>query len=116
MISIPLKVNFNTTISDVFSLEVIPMVEMNFLDSYIANFDYKDPSISDEVRNLSSDLRDFNWTVGLSLGGTYWFSDNWGVFVRASAKYMLNDMIALDSWPRETLINFGANVGLQVKF
>ena len=115
MISVPLKVNFNTSISDVFSLEVIPMVEMNFLDSYVANINYSDPSIDDTVLNLSDDLRDFNWTVGLSLGGTYWFSDNWGVFVRASAKYMLNDMIAKD-WPRETLINFGGNLGLQVKF
>jgi hypothetical protein len=115
MISVPLKVNFNTSISEVFSLEVIPMVEMNFLDSYVANIDYSDPSIDDTVLNLSDDLRAFNWTVGLSLGGTYWFSDNWGVFVRASAKYMLNDMIAQD-WPRETLINFGGNLGLQVKF
>tara|TARA_R110001592_G_scaffold69489_5_gene213298 strand:- start:20351 stop:21085 length:735 start_codon:yes stop_codon:yes gene_type:complete len=115
MISVPLKVNFNTSISDVFSLEVIPMVEMNFLDSYVANIDYSDPTIDDTVLNLSDDLRAFNWTVGLSLGGTYWFSDNWGVFMRASAKYMLNDMIAQD-WPRETLINFGGNLGLQVKF
>jgi hypothetical protein len=115
MISVPLKVNFNTSISEVFSLEVSPMVEMNFLDSYVANIDYSDPSIDDTVLNLSDDLRAFNWTVGLSLGGTYWFSDNWGVFVRASAKYMLNDMIAQD-WPRETLINFGGNLGLQVKF
>lgn len=115
MISVPLKVNFNTSISDVFSLEVIPMVEMNFLDSYVANIDYSDPSIDDTVLNLSDDLRALNWTVGLSLGGTYWFSDNWGVFMRASAKYMLNDMIAQD-WPRETLINFGGNIGLQVKF
>ncbi len=115
MISVPLKVNFNTSISDVFSLEVIPMVEMNFLDSYVANIDYSDPSIDDIVLNLSDDLRALNWTVGLSLGGTYWFSDNWGVFMRASAKYMLNDMIAQD-WPRETLINFGGNIGLQVKF
>lgn len=115
MISVPLKVNFNTSISDVFSLEVIPMVEMNFLDSYVANIDYSDPTIDDTVLNLSDDLRAFNWTVGLSLGGTYWFSDNWGVFMRASAKYMLNDMIAKD-WPRETLINFGGNLGLQVKF
>jgi len=115
MISIPLKINFNTNISDVFSLEVIPLVEMNFLDSYIANINYQDPSVDDRVLNLSDNLRDFNWTVGLSLGGTYWFSDNWGAFVRASAKYMLNDMIAED-WPRETLINFGGNLGLQVKF
>lgn len=115
MISVPLKVNFNTNLSEVFSLEVIPMVEMNFLDSYVANINYADPTLNDEVLNLSDDLRAFNWTVGLSLGGTYWFSDSWGVFARASAKYMLNDMIAED-WPRETLINFGANLGLQVKF
>jgi len=115
MISVPLKVNFNTNISEVFSLEVIPMVEMNFLDSYIANIDYSNPTISDVVLNKSDDLRAFNWTVGLSLGGTYWFSDSWGAFARASAKYMLNDMIAED-WPRETLINFGGNLGLQVKF
>lgn len=115
MISIPLKVNFNTNISETFSLEVVPMVEINFLDSYVAKIDYRDATIDDTVLNLSNELRDFNWTVGLSLGGTYWFADNWGVFVRASAKYMLNDMIAQD-WPRETLINFGGNIGLQVKF
>jgi hypothetical protein len=114
MWSIPIKINFSTSISDVFDLEVLPSFEINFLDSYQASLDFADPSIPDTVLRPQN-LRDVNYSVGIALGGTYWFADQWGVFVRGSIRYMLNDMVESD-WPRETLINFGANTGVRFRF
>lgn len=121
MWTIPIKVNFTTQISDVFSLEVVPSVEMNFLDDYNAiwTFEENANAPADTSFKLVDRLRDLNWSVGLGIGGTYWFNDNIGVFFRGSVKYMINDMIQSDDsfpWPRETMINFGANTGLRVRF
>ncbi len=120
MWSIPLKINFNTEISDVFSLEVVPMVELNFIDNYNAIWSFPTASaIPDTSFNLNDRLRDLNWSVGIALGGTYWFTNEWGLFFRGSVKYMLNDMVQASDelpWPRETLINFGANAGIRLRF
>lgn len=130
MYTVPIKVNFTTQISEVFSLEVVPTVEMNFLNRYSARFEYGGVANApaDSSFNLNDRLQDLNWSVGIALGGTYWFSDSFGFFVRGSIKYMLNDIIGtrnnlawpqatlIEQWPRETLINFGGNLGLRVKF
>lgn len=121
MWSVPIKVNFTTQISDVFSLEVVPSVEMNFIDNYNAIWTYAETANApaDTSFKLNDRLRDLNWSVGLGIGGTYWFQDNLGIFFRGSVKYMLNDMIQSDEnfqWPRETMINFGANIGMRVRF
>lgn len=122
MISIPIKVNFTTRVSDVFSLEVVPMVELNFLDKYQGRLSFSDLSgasaPADSSFNLNNDLRDLNWSVGIALGGTYWISDEFGIFVRGSVRYLLNDMVDPNgyNWPRETLLNFGLNTGLRVNF
>ncbi len=120
MISIPIKVNFTTRISETFSLEVVPMVELNFLDKYDGRISYNGASgaPADSSFNLNDDLQDLNWSVGIALGGTYWINNEFGIFVRGSVRYLLNDMVRPEgyTWPRETLLNFGLNTGLKVKF
>ena len=120
MWSVPIKVNFNTKISDVFSLEVVPIVELNFLDSYNSIWTYKGANApADTSFKLNDRLRELNWSVGIGLGGTYWFTNEFGLFFRGSVKYMLNDMIQRSDsfpWPRETMINFGVNTGLRLRF
>jgi hypothetical protein len=121
MITVPIKVNFTTRLSDVFSLEVVPMVELNFLDSYSASLTYNGAAgaPADSTFNLNDRLKDVNWSVGIALGGTYWLTNEWGVFVRGSVRYLLNDMVQSSAdfdWPRETLLNFGLNTGVRVRF
>ncbi len=120
MWSVPIKINFTTQISDVFSLEVLPMVEMNFLDNYNSIWSFKGSNApADTSFKLNDRLRNLNWSVGIALGGTYWFTNEFGLFFRGSVKYMLNDMVQRSEdflWPRETLINFGANTGLRLRF
>ncbi len=120
MFSIPIKVNFTTRISDVFSLEVVPMVELNFIDQYNGRISYNGlvGAPADSSFNLNNDLRDLNWSVGIALGGTYWFNNEFGVFMRGSVRYLLNDIVDPSdfNWPRETLLNFGLNTGVRIKF
>jgi hypothetical protein len=120
MFSVPIKVNFTTRISDVFSLEVVPMVEMNFIDQYNGRISYNGISgaPADSTFNLNDNLQNINWSVGIALGGTYWFNNEFGVFMRGSVRYLLNDIVDANDfdWPRETLLNFGLNTGLRLRF
>ena len=110
MWTVPIKLNFNSSISDIFDLEVIPTVSLIFPSKYHISLmeggRTEDYDVSDFLRNL-------NWRVGISLGGTWYFADNWGFFVRANANYLLNSMIEREGYPRETLYSFGADVGLK---
>jgi hypothetical protein len=115
MYTVPIKINFNSSISDVFDLEVVPMLELNFISKYQANFSPLDNSADFSIP-YTDDAQNMNYSVGLALGGTFWVSDNWGLFIRGGIKYMLNQMIDLQDFPRETLINYGGNVGVRYNF
>jgi hypothetical protein len=116
MFTVPVKINFNSSISDVFDLEVVPTIELNFIDQYRATFTPLDgaPAFTED---FTDDTQSINYSVGIALGGTYWFADKWGVFVRGGVKYMLNQMVVdIPDFPRETLLNYGGNVGLRYNF
>ncbi|MDZ7848902.1 MAG: hypothetical protein U5L96_20455 [Owenweeksia sp.] len=115
MWTVPLKLNFNTTISDIFELEVIPTVSMNFIDSY--EMDYTSQSAQNSrsgILDLTQLTRNTNWRVGISLGGTWYFTENWGFFVRVNGNYMLNSMIERSGYPRQTVYSVGSDIGLKV--
>ncbi len=114
MYTIPIKLNFNTSISEVFDLEVVPTVELLFMDSYKTTFEAA--GVPAFTRDFTEQTRNFNSTVGISLGGTYYFAPRWGFFLRFNARYMLNSMIEMDDYPRETLYSFGSNLGLKFRF
>lgn len=107
---VPLKLNFNTSISDLFDLEVIPSVSLIFPDKYQMSLRNNSQSVDLDISDF---LRELNWRVGISLGGTWYFADSWGFFVRANANYLLNSMIEREGYPRETLYSFGADIGLK---
>lgn len=109
---LPIKLNFNTSISDIFDLEVIPTVSLIFPDKYSMNLSA--PGTESVDLDLSDFLRNLNWRVGISLGGTWYFAENWGFFLRANANYLLNSMIEREGYPRETLYSFGADVGVKL--
>lgn len=115
MYSLPLKINFRSSISETFDLEVVPMLQLNFLQSYEAGFAFANGARPDTTLVLDDQLRNTNFTVGLALGGTFWLGDNWGLFTRFSINYMLNNPIE-ENWPRETLLSIGGNLGVRYRF
>ncbi len=115
MYTLPIKLNFSTALSDVFDLEVVPQVQMNFLS------DYENSIIPLNGGNIitqdrSDETQNITFSVGLGLGGTFKLSDNWGLFVRGEVKYMLSPMIDQRGYPRETLLSGGLNLGLKYSF
>lgn len=116
MYTIPIKINFNSSISDVFDLEVVPSVEITLIDDYNSLFIPKDENIEAFSRDYSPYIQDLNYSVGIHVGGTFWIADRWGLFVRGGIKYMLNQIITRDNFPRETLLNVGANTGVRFNF
>jgi len=109
---LPIKLNFNTSISDIFDLEVIPAVSLIFPEKY--SMSLTAPGMEAVDLDLSDFLRNLNWRVGISLGGTWYFAGNWGFFLRANANYLLNTMIEREGYPRETLYSFGADIGVKL--
>ncbi len=111
---VPIMLNFNTSISETFDLEVIPTVSLTFIDSYETEF----TTASGEKfsRDFSDDLLDLNYQVGIGLGGTYYLSEQWGFFLRFNARYLLNNMLQRDDFPRETIYSFGSNLGFKFSF
>lgn len=114
MFTVPIKLNFNTRVSDLWSLEVVPALELNFVDKY--NQVVTPVGESAISSDLSSRVQSLNYTVNLSLGGTYHLSEAWGIVVRGKGGYMLNAIIEEVDFPRETTFNFGVNLGLSYQF
>ena len=114
MYTVPIKFNFNTTVTDLWDLEVVPGVELNFFNVYDQMIT---PDGEEEVKtDLSSLVESFNYSVNLSLGGTYKLSDSWGLVIRGNVRYLLKPIIEESNFPRETIYNFGGNIGLKYDF
>lgn len=115
MYTIPFKINFRSSITETFDLEVMPMIQLNLLQSYQASFSFLEGDRPDTTLVLDDRLSNTNLTVGIALGGTFWLSDHWGMFTRISINYMLNNPIP-ENWPRETLLSMGGNLGMRYRF
>lgn len=114
--AIPLKFNFNTSINDIWDLEVVPMVQFNLPYEYKSEVEPSNSSLAKYTYDGSDDLSDITYTVGLSLGGTYKFADNWGLIIRGNVRYMLNALIEQEGYPRETTLGYGLDIGLKYSF
>lgn len=115
MYTIPIKLNFNTSLTDAFDLEVIPQVQMNLINFYENT--YTPVNGGDKLTDdFSSRTRSVTYSVGIALGGTFKLTDNWGLFVRGDIRYMVNPLIDEVNYPREGLFNIGLNTGLKYSF
>lgn len=115
MYTIPLKLNFNTSLTDAFDLEVIPQVQLNLVNKYQNNYTPQNGTakFSDDFTDKTTSV---TYTVGIALGGTFKLTDNWGIFVRGDIRYMVNPLIDEVNYPREALFNLGLNTGLKYSF
>lgn len=117
--SIPLKLNFNTSINDIWDLEVVPMVQLNFPYEYQIDIEPVDNSFASKHTIDGKErgwLSSTTYTVGLSLGGTYKFADNWGIIIRGNVNYMLGALVDMENYPRETTLSYGLDLGLKYSF
>lgn len=114
-INVPLMINFNTRMNDLWSLEIVPMVELVFVNTYQVEFEDKSTGEL-QLRDLKADARGHNWNVGLGLGGTYHITPKFGVFVRGQFKYLLTPLIEGGTRPREVFYSVGATTGLRYYF
>ncbi|WP_417601259.1 hypothetical protein [Owenweeksia hongkongensis] len=114
--TIPFKFNFNTSINDIWDLEVVPAVQLNLPYEYTSEVKPVNTMIQEYTYDGTDDLNSPTFTVGLSLGGTYKFADNWGLIVRGNVSYMLNALIEQPNYPRETTLSFGIDLGLKYSF
>ncbi len=115
MYTIPLKLNFNTSLTDAFDLEVIPQVQMNLINFYENSYTPQNGSAKFKD-DFTDKTRSITYTVGIALGGTFKLTDNWGLFVRGDIRYMVNPLIDEVNYPREALFNIGLNTGLKYSF
>ncbi len=115
MYTIPLKLNFNTSLTDAFDLEVIPQVQMNLINFYENTYTPQNGSAKFKD-DFTDKTRSVTYTVGIALGGTFKLTDNWGLFVRGDIRYMVNPLIDEVNYPREALFNLGLNTGLKYSF
>lgn len=116
MYTIPVKLNFNTSVTDIWDLEVVPTVQFNLPYSYEAKFSPVDGNRPNYTFDGADRLQNITYTVGIGLGGTYKFADNWGLIIRGRIAYMLNPFIEETGYPRETTYNYGLNLGLKYSF
>jgi hypothetical protein len=113
--TVPFKLNFNTAMSDAFELEVVPSVELAFVNTYTTTYTPVNGMAPFAV-DYKARTNDINYLVGISLGGMFNLTENWGLIVRGNIKYMLNPLIEEDNYPREVLYAFGLSTGLRYRF
>ncbi len=114
--TIPFKFNFNTSVNDIWDLEVVPAIQINLPYDYTSEVEPINSIMEKYTYDGTNDLNSPTYTVGLSLGGTYKFADNWGFIIRGNVSYMLNALIEQEGYPRETTLSFGLDLGLKYSF
>ena len=115
-VNMPFKINFSTQLTDIFWLEIVPTVELNFLTKYENTFIPNDADRQSFEVDFGDDLRKINYSAGIALGGRFFMADRWRFFFRANIKYMLNDLVLIDGFPRETIFGGGAITGIRYNF
>lgn len=113
--NIPFVLNFRTEMNDLWLLEIAPMVEISLMDRLSTTFTPKSGG-SEEERDLTSVAQSRMWNVGIALGGTYRFTNSFGLFVRGQFKYGLTPLISDGIRPREVVYGVGLTTGLKYYF
>ena len=112
--NVPIQFVIKSQISDMWQLEVAPMIEVAFLNRYDVKLFAKDGTTADV--DLKPYSRDVNFNVGLSLGGTWWLTDQWGFFAKGNFRYALRPYMQEDIFFQEIPYLIGGNLGFRYQF
>lgn len=114
-LNIPIQFAFRGNITEVFDLEFIPRVSLNFLQAF------NETRFVDGGDNIIYDWRDdsrnMNYTIGIALSGNFYISDNASIFARAFFNYVLYPLKEDESrFLRTTYFNAGLMTGIRYYF
>lgn len=116
-INVPIQFSFRGTITEVFDLEFIPLIQINFLRSYTGKISDKQNGSQIDQFDVTNEARKMNYTVGISLSGNFRLAEEYSIFVRPFFHYMLNPMFENNAnFPRERYFSTGLTVGLRYYF
>lgn len=113
-INVPVQFSFRGTITEVFDLEFIPMIQVNFLRTYRGTISDKQNGNQVEQFDVTDQARKINYTVGISLSGNFRLAEEYAIFVRPFFHYMLNPMFENNpNFARERYFSTGLTIGLR---
>ncbi|GCD80402.1 hypothetical protein [Schleiferia thermophila] len=113
-INVPIQFSFRGTITEVFDLEFIPVVQLNFLQSYKGKITESGSGNLINEFDITDEARPFNLTLGISLSGNFRLAEEFSLFVRPFFHYMLNPMFENNmNFPRERYFSTGLTLGLR---
>ena len=117
-LNVPVTVAFVSNLSDEWDIDIMPSVEMNFIQNFNRSItqskEYFDPT-NPQFGDLTDVVRQLNWTVAFGLGGNYHITENFTAFGRLHVKYTLQSL-NLDDGPSEVLLWLGAQFGVKYYF
>ncbi|MCX8148797.1 outer membrane beta-barrel protein [Thermaurantimonas aggregans] len=116
-INVPIQFSFRGSITEVFDLEFIPLIQINFLRSYTGRISDKQSGSQIDQFDMTNEARKINYTVGISLSGNFRLAEEYSIFVRPFFHYMLNPMFENNAnFPRERYFSTGLTIGLRYYF
>ncbi|MFN3951340.1 MAG: hypothetical protein ACK4KT_02940 [Thermaurantimonas sp.] len=116
-VNVPIQFSFRGSITEVFDLEFIPLIQLNFLRNYRGKAFDKQTGAELIQFDITEQAEKFNITVGVSLSGNFRLIEEFSVFVRPFFHYMLNPMFEnSENFPRERYFSAGLTVGLRYYF
>ena len=119
-INVPLQFVYSVAFTDQWELEVIPSVEMNFVQS-IDRTGTNEPELDGVAwGDITDQARDLNWTVAIGIGGNYRITPKFTVFARPHFRYTLRPMLKTSGEyndnPNEILMWIGGQTGIRLYF
>ena len=113
--NIPIQFAFRGNITEVFDLEFIPRVSLNFLQRFDETRFVEGGE--DILYDWAPDSRSMNYTVGIALSGNFYVSDNMSIFARAFFNYILYPLKEDESrFLRTTYFSTGLTTGIRYYF
>lgn len=120
-LNIPIQFVYSVPFGDNWELEVLPSVEMNFLQSLNRSGTQEPDEVGENVwGDITQQGRDLNWTVAIGIGANYRITPKFTAFVRPHFKYQLRPLLKTSGEfsdnPNEVLMWIGGQTGLRYYF
>ena len=119
-LNVPLQFVYSIPFGDNWELEVIPGVEMNFIQS-LDRSGTNEPELDGVVwGDITQQARNLNWTVSIGVGANYRITPKFTAFARPHFKYQLRPLLETSGEfsdnPNEILMWIGGQTGIRFYF
>ena len=119
-INVPIQFVYSIPFSDVWEMEVIPAVEMNFIQNLNRSATNEQELDGVTWGDITDQARDLNWTVSIGIGGNYRITPKFTVFARPHFRYTLRSLLKTSGEysdnPNEILMWIGGQTGIRLYF